>query len=70
MAMSSSAVAQVPGTGRPSGTRCMSVLDVEKPNAPDRMASSTRSAMVAMSSAVAGASSRLRSPIAAIRTAQ
>ncbi len=34
IASSSRSSAHVPGTGRPSGTRCSSVRDVEKPSAP------------------------------------
>ena len=69
-ASSSSAVALVPGTCRPSGTVCRWVLEVENPSAPATSASSTIGTIAAMSSAVAGASSRDRSPIAASRTAQ
>ena len=36
IASSSRSSAHVPGTGRPSGTRCSSVRDVEKPSAPAR----------------------------------
>jgi hypothetical protein len=69
-AYSSSGVAHVPGTGRPSGTVCRSVREVEKPSAPASMASSTSSTIAAMSSSVAGVSSMLRSPMAWWRTAQ
>ena len=44
IASSSRSSAHVPGTGRPSGTRCSSVRDVEKPSAPAAIASSTSSA--------------------------
>ena len=69
-AKSSSGVAHVPGTGRPSGMVWSSVREVENPSAPASMASSTSCVIAVMSSSVAGVSSRLRSPMAWWRTAQ
>jgi hypothetical protein len=63
MAPSSSGRANVPGTGRPSGTVCRKLREDENPSAPASTASPTSAAMRAMSSSVAGASSRLRGPM-------
>ena len=63
MASSSSSAANVPGTGAPHSERWPIVRDVEKPSAPASMASATRRAWVAMSSAVASSLATPRSPI-------
>ena len=62
--ISSSDVANVPGTGCPSGVRCRIVRDVENPSAPPAIASATIARMSAICSALAGLFSRLSAPIA------
>ena len=44
----------VPGTSRPSGTRCSAVREVEKPSAPASIASATSSHIASTSASVAG----------------
>src|SRR4029078_2288795 len=63
MPNSSSSAAYVPGTGSPSTALCMIVRDVEKPSAPARMPSRTRSAIASMSSGVAGSFRAPRPPL-------
>jgi hypothetical protein len=60
---SSSRVAKVPGTGRPSLALWIIVREVEKPSAPACRPSRTKRAISAMSSAVAGSLAAPRSPI-------
>ena len=63
MPISSSALAKVPGTTSPSLVRCSMVREVEKPRAPDFMASRTMSDMAVMSSGVAFSLRAPRSPM-------
>ena len=63
MPISSSAAANVPGTGSPSMARWRSVREVVNPSAPAATPSRTIAAMPAMSSAVAGWLRAPRSPI-------
>lgn len=62
MISSSSAVANVPGTGRPSTAVCRASRFVEKPSAPARILSETSSAMPCMSCSVAGSLAAPRCP--------
>ncbi|GAA1832322.1 hypothetical protein GCM10009836_08010 [Pseudonocardia ailaonensis] len=63
MPISSSAPAVVPGTSSPALLRCSGVRLVLNPSAPARSASSTRAAMLRMSSGVANSFEAPRSPI-------